>query len=1036
MAPDSTFDSPALRLAVSHPRVMPSSRRPFAAVLAAAFACVAVAAAEPDLQRDEIPRYPPLGPADALAAFEVKPGFRIELAAREPAVVDPIALAFDEHGRALVIEMRDYSERRPERLGRVRRLEDRDRDGYFETGEVFLEGLPWPTAIACWDGGVFIGATPDLWYAKDTTGDGRADLREIVFTGFASQFAPYATNRLNVQAMLNSFRWGLDNRIHGSSSLSGGQVRAVDSAFTRAWRARAGLPPPDSDRSWDLRGRDFSFDPRTLEFRPETGGGQHGMSFDSTGRKFLCSNSDHLQWARYEDHYASRNTAGILGSARVSIAADGPAAEVFRLSPEEPWRVIRTRWRVTGLVAGIIEGGGRSSGYFTSATGLTLYRGDAFGPDFTDDAFVADCGSNLVHRKKIRAEGCELIGERPPDERDREFLASRDTWFRPVDFVNAPDGCLWVIDMYREIIEHPWSLPPNLKRHLDLNAGNDRGRLYRIVPARQPVRRHVEIAGLSIPEHIALLGHPNGWHRDTAARLLLERADSGTPDRVRAALRDAPSSLARLHALHLLDSLGALQASDLGTVLGDASESVRRHAVRLAERRLAGAGLADVGAATWTALAGDEPFVRLELAFALGTLQLPQRTVLLARLIRSADGRARELGIVEAALLSAGDDTLALFRALVRDNDLPHRSNALAALARTIGRRNRPGERAGMLEVLLARPPDRSVLHLATRFAEGLRQAGADAAVLAPGHPRWEGVHALALTLAGPAGAAADLADRLDAVRWLGLMPTPSGFDRLALLATRTEPPELPRAAVEALFRADESRAWESLLPRWSMLAAPARQDVLDTLLRRPAGADRVLDALAAGRLTPRDLSAARIAELRRSPDAIRRERALELLGAPAPSRAEALSAALAALDLPADPRRGFVVHQAQCAPCHRLAGHGHALGPDLESVRSQPREKLLVGILDPNREVASAYLATTVDTTDGESLTGVIASESADGLVLRQASGLEVSLPRQRILRQTTEPRSLMPEGFESTLTRQELADLLACLTEGVPDL
>ncbi|MBX3744547.1 MAG: c-type cytochrome [Verrucomicrobiae bacterium] len=1013
---------------------MPPSRRPFAALLAAAIACSAVGAAEPDLQREEIPRYPPLNPGEALAAFVVKPGFRIELAAHEPAVVDPIALAFDEHGRGLVIEMRDYSERRPEQLGRVRRIEDRDGDGHFETGEVFLEDLPWPTAIACWDGGVFVGATPDIWYAKDTTGDGRADLREIVFTGFASQFAPYATNRLNVQAMLNSFRWGLDNRIHGSSSLSGGQVRAVDSAFTRAWRAKAGLPPLDPERSWDLRGRDFSLDPRTLEFRPETGGGQHGMSFDSTGRKFLCSNSDHLQWARYEEHHAARNTAGVLGPARVSIAADGPAAEVFRLSPEEPWRIIRTRWRVTGLVAGLIEGGGRSSGYFTSATGLTLYRGDAFGPDFADDAFVADCGSNLVHRKKIRAEGSELIGERPSDERDREFLASRDTWFRPVDFVNAPDGCLWVIDMYREIIEHPWSLPPNLKRHLDLNAGNDLGRLYRVAPAQQPIRRQVGLAGLTTPEYVALLGHPNGWHRDTAARLLLERADPEAPALLRGALRGAAFPMARLHALYVLDSLGGLQVSDLGSALGDASEPVRRHAVRLAERRLTGRGPTEIDDATWTALAGDEPFVRLELAFALGTLQVPQRTALLARLIRTADSQPREQGIVEAAILSAGDDTLALFRALLRDNDLPHRSGALAALARTLGRRNRPDERATMLDVLLARSPERSVLHLATRFVEGLRQAGAEAAVLVPGDPRWQGIHALALTLAASPEAATDLADRLDAVRWLGLMPTPSGFDRLALLATLAGSTELPRAAVEALFRTDESRAWDALLPRWSQLAAPARLDALEITLRRPAGMDRVLDALAGGTLTPRDLTATQIAGLRRHPDAARRERAMELLGAPAPSRTEALATALAALDLPADPRRGFAVHQAQCAPCHRLAGYGHVLGPDLESVRSQPREKLLVGILDPNREVASAFLATTVETTDGESLTGVIVSESADGLVLRQASGLETSLPRQRILRQTTEPRSLMPEGFETTLTPQELADLLACLTDGVP--
>ena len=155
----------------------------------------------------------------------------------------------------------------------------------------------------------------------------------------------------------------------------------------------------------ELRGHDFAINPRDMSMSAEAGGGQHGMSFDDQGRRFACQNSDHIRLYMYEERYGARNPFFAMPPAWASIAADGPAAEVYRISPDEPWRVIRTKWRVSGQVSGPIEGGGRPSGYFTGATGLTIYRGDAFPPDARGDAFIADCGSNLVHRKKLHPSG-------------------------------------------------------------------------------------------------------------------------------------------------------------------------------------------------------------------------------------------------------------------------------------------------------------------------------------------------------------------------------------------------------------------------------------------------------------------------------------------------------------------------------------------------------------------------------------------------------------------------------------------------------
>ena len=338
--------------------MIPSIHRAICLMTALVSSVCHVAAAEPFVEPKDLHRVPPTEPEKALATFQVKPGFKLELVAAEPLVMSPVAMAFDENGRLFVTEMIDYSERRDERLGRIRVLEDANGDGRFDRSTTLAKDLPWPTAVLCYDGGVFVGATPDILYLKDTDGDGVADVREVVFTGFAA-----GVDRLNVQALLNSFAWGLDNRIHGATSLSGGRITS---------------PKNRESKPVDLRGRDFSFDPRTFDFRAESGGGQHGLSFDDYGRKFVCSNSAHVQMLMYDDSDAGRNRFYAMPSPLVSIAEDGPAAPVFRISPDETWRVIRTRWRVAGLVPGPIEGGGHPSGYFTGATGITIYRGNAW----------------------------------------------------------------------------------------------------------------------------------------------------------------------------------------------------------------------------------------------------------------------------------------------------------------------------------------------------------------------------------------------------------------------------------------------------------------------------------------------------------------------------------------------------------------------------------------------------------------------------------------------------------------------------------
>src|ERR1051325_1936238 len=586
--------------------------------------------AEPTVTARELPRLKPTEPRDALKTFQIKKGFHIELAACEPEVVSPVAMCFDENGRLFVCEMIDYSERREEKLGRIRMLEDTDGDGKFDKATIFAQGLPWPTAIFWANGGLFVAASPDIYFYRDTNNDGVADEKQTVFTGFGA-----GVQRLNVQALLNSFNWGLDNRIHGATSNNGGVVTSP---------LHADMAP------LQLRGKDFAIDPRNMSMIAESGGGQHGSSFDTRGHRFVCSNSNHIIAILYDQRYAGRNPYFTMPPAAASIAVDGPAAEVYRTSPEENWRVIRTKWRVSGAVSGPIEGGGRSSGYFTGATGATIYTGNAYGPEFLNNAFIGDAGSNLVHRKLVRPDGVSFLAERPADEQKSEFLTSNDNWFRPVQMANAPDGCLYVIDMYREVIEHPWSLPESIKQYLDLNSGNDRGRIYRIAPDgfKQPAPVHLGSA--TTEQLVATLENPNGWHRNTAARLLYEQQNKSAVPLLTKLLEDSKIATARLHALHSLDGLAALTEPLLLKAFADPVPTVGDHAFLLSEKLLASRVPSEP---LWSKLrqlpADPDIHVRYQLAFTLGEINHAGRNQALAEIAK----RDLDSTYVQAAILSS-----------------------------------------------------------------------------------------------------------------------------------------------------------------------------------------------------------------------------------------------------------------------------------------------------------------------------------------------------------------------------------------------
>lgn len=976
---------------------------------------------------------------DGMETFEVQPGFRVELVAAEPLLRDPIAMAFDEQGRLFVVEYPEYNQTDAAGNGRprgsVRMLEDTDGDGQFDGSTIYVSELDSPSAVACYDGGVFVAAAPNLLFCKDTDGDGRADQRKVVFTGFVR-----SANRTDPS--LNSIRWGLDNRFHACTSYSGSDIRSV---------VEKDLAP----RS--IRNRGFLFDPRTLRFDLSSGGGQHGLAIDDWGREFLCSNSSPVRMLMYDDRYLARNPWLQAPPPAVEISAGGKHTELFRISPDEQWRIERTRLRSEGEFRGSNEGG-KPSGFFTSATGVTSYRGDAWPDRYRGSVFVGEPANNLVFRAKLEPNGVGFVARRADPK--AEFLASTDTAFRPVQFANAPDGNLYVIDMHRELIEGRMFLPAEVLAKVNAAGGNDRGRIYRIVPdesssatrkrntAKSRADRRMPADATTI-QLVGMLEHRNGWHRDTASRLLYQRQDKSAVGALRKLASESRFPLARMTAMYSLDGLGELDDKTVVRMLDDRVAQVRVHALRLAEERLASSAALQKKVVE---LVDDEDLlVRYQLTFSLGAFPLPSedasrrgrfgvshlqsRNAALARLV-ARDGHDQWVRL--AALSSLHEGAGDLFDRLAADKDfrgMRHGRQFLVALSRQVGSANRGSEMAAVINSLDQWPAEERSLSEAVVLAL-LAQQKADARhrLLAMGGGRIKETldrllqHAKVEAL----DEKLDVDERIKAIRRLGLFQFGETQSVFALLLKPRQTGSVQSAAMETVERFEDAGIADLLLTRWPGLTPALRASATETLLSRTHWSMAFLDAVEQGGVGRGDLSPSRLELLRKHPNKEIAERVGQLFGdAALPRRRhEIYRQYQPALQMSGDIDRGKSVFKQACSACHQLDEVGTAsVGADLKAVGDRDKSAVLLNILDPNREVKPQYLSYSLATDDGRVFAGMIAEESVNSITVRRVNGTEVTVLRNEIEQLRSSGQSFMPEGLEEQINQEQMADLLAFL-------
>ncbi|MCP5519489.1 MAG: c-type cytochrome [Verrucomicrobiales bacterium] len=1007
-------------------------------VLAAAFAASLAAAGSPATNV-----------ATGVDQFEIHPAFQLERVAGEPIVQDPVDLQFDERGRAFVIEMGGYpfaSEVEAEYPGRLVLLEDADEDGIYDRRTVFADRFQYANSILPYRDGWLVASPPHLLFVKDSDGDNRADIREVLVSGFTVG---------NAQHNFNGLIHGLDNWIYAGNGGNSGAIFWPD-------RPDEKFPLLHRDMKFDLGGKRFEFFGRTT-----TG---FAVALDDWGHVFTTHNLKHVNHLVFPNRYLDPHP-------QLSPRTNPDISDHKTGSLDRAYPIGKQEARLNHP---------EQSGYFSCSCGITFYGGGAFPEEFNGNLLVADSVMNLVHRDVLRPDGPGFLAGRGREKVD--FLATADRHSRPVNLRVGPDGALYVVDMYRAVIEHPEWIPDELEKDMDLYAGTNQGRIYRIAPQGGLPRVKPEFPRDDLATVVGHLAHPNKWWRDTAQRLLVDWNDPRSAPLLRNLARTSANPKARVHALWTLHGLkpavatagvaGCLTEDLLLSALHDPHEGVRENALILAEQGL-NASPARIDAAL--ALTRDPVArVRMQAVLSLGTLPWADPPGLGDRVLGAMLDVLDQDGTFEwsrfAVLTCAARAPTPLIDAILARPALPAGSGVAGTSARTallnelgelVGARRRWPEVAAILQSTdqAAGRSEPDALALLSGFNAGLRRdrsggfPEAQRARIELSLRRLQGTDSIRLLtqvwetrshLGLPVGAeqahlleaarrvvedrSASVDDRLARLGLLRFSPFGARRDLLFARLDFREPRELQRAALDQLVQQLDPVVADTLIAKWKTLSREARSQASDYLVYRAANHDLLLTALETGRLQmgQLNLDLERRRRLLWSDDETVRRRAEALFtDAGIVTRGEVLRQMQPATRLAGDPERGRKHYDNLCATCHTMGSTGFAVGPDLTEISRKGAATLLSDILDPNAAVNLEYLNYTIEDTDDEVYSGIITSETEATVSLRAAGGVDYTIARERIAELTSSGLSLMPEGLEAGLSLQDVADLLAYLQQ-----
>ena len=907
----------------------------------------------------------PLSPAQALKAFQMEKGVRVEVAAAEPQVKDPVAMCFDDAGRMFVVEGRGYpflpakdgKGETPPKLGTVALLQDTDGDGRFEKRTTFAEGFTFPNGVMPWKGGIFLTCAPDIWYLKDTTGDGKADVRRVVLTGFG-------TKSSSEQLRVASPTLGPDGWVYITSGLT-------DASVTSPLYPKR--KPVVSKR------QDGRFHPETFIYEPLAGVGQFGQCFDAAGNRFVSSNRNPLMHVVVAPGLLQRNPHYSFTDTIENVIP--VAAKVYPLSPDTT---------AASYIPSLISR--QHAGTYTSASGIVI-RGR--------DAFICEPAQNLVQRQVLTPAGATFTAAHPTPGRD--FLATPDQWFRPVHTTVGPDGALYLCDMVRQYIDHPRYLPEAIRDQLPFKAGTNHGRIWRIQLATPAPPKPTAAHQAAARQNLAIR---QGKFPDTSVKDLLKQAQSkdaierflavlqlGKQEHSRKAgvlatalMKDPNDKWQRANVFNALSEGASMSVLDLIRSQPYQVDGVARPSLLTALKELG------------EIIAQDCTPDQMIFFWNLGT-QMAQPKLRKEPLNISVWERVAFLnGLILGAKKKGVKLTATHPDAHPLRNFIPLKSKLTPAEIKAHYDRNE------LPMDVVADFTIKSTLGVAQNSVQaGISLPRRFAAIELMGHTDYDYAGGTLLRLLRP------LNDQTD----MGLRTPEIQSAAVQALANLND------ARVTPILL--ESKAWASYNPS-------VRESILGMVASRALHHPALMSALEKGTIPVHAIAPARRKVLERSKTFGSRAKKLfaQLAGG---DRMKAFENAKPVLKLNGTVTTGAKVFTRTCATCHTHGGQGHAVGPDLTGLRNQPAEALLLHIIVPNKEVYGQYAMYEVNTQDDETFVGLLAADTPGQITLKLPLGLTKTIPRKSIKTIRTATKSLMPDQLEQAMTQQELADLLAFL-------
>lgn len=944
-----------------------------------------------------------------IEGFQLEPGFELKLVASEPLIKDPVDLEFTESGDALVFEMPGYP--LEDKQSRIVLLKDKNGDGVYDESTVYAENLQLGTSILPYKKGVLVAAPPYLLHLQDQNNDSQVDAIDTLMGGFATD---------NLQHNYNGLLYGLDNWIYA--------VNGGNSGKPYWWG--------DTTSVIDLRGQDLRIDleNRVMERLGESSGG-FGLGSDAFGRLFETHNLTHISHLVFPDRYIKGRS--ILTEHSLSNISDHEENGLGRIYPigEQESRVNHPE----------------QSGYFSGSCGVTYYGGGMFGKEYSSTVWVADVVLNLIHVDKVKPAGSSFTATRIINK--KEFLASIDRSFRPVNMSVGPDGAMYVIDMYRQVIEHPEWIPDEIEKTLDINAGKNKGRIYKITKANSKLSFDPN-QFKSFNSLIESLASPNQWIRKTAHRLLMEQSMDDNALVQLSKTLDSKSELARLHGLWILKGKKKLNSLLLIRGLEDPSTGVRENSLVMAEDFLDSEK--EIFDKCLSLINDEDPRVRMQATLSMSTLSKvdfnKNKSEILNALTKSSSLPSDEWNVA-AITLSAQNAASELFAKLVSEKN--KNENLLVSLAlnsadsdqdvKIILQSLQSSQLSNHSKVAILKQLTKGAgLHLSRSlelYIQPLEQTGsvnlvAELSVLRnkiklPPSPTFFKLSRVALNKIRDHSLADSV--RIEQMKLIALLPYTEKSDVLFESLNNSEPIALQEEALRQLSLISEKEIGIRIVQLWAELGPHTRRYASDLLLYIELHHDALLTGLENKTVNIGEMNFD--LERRRTllwwtdnKDTKRRAEAL-FSDAGITTRKEAIEKMKPALTQKGDVLNGAKVFETICSNCHIYGSVGKEVGPVLTEINRKSKETLLHDILDPNAAADTKYISHRLQSNDGAVHIGIVESESDQSITIKKMGGEKVNVSKRDIKKFSSLGTSLMMEGLEGSMTTKEMADLLAFL-------